>query len=76
MDVDRGLAGLASDSGENGLSGLSGSAAFLKNCEANSWYGAAMSIQLVSTPASRFCRSVSLSRMGRTAAWWAAPIRS
>ena len=28
-----------SDSGEKGLSGLSGSAAFLKNCTANSWYG-------------------------------------
>lgn len=34
-----------SDSGEKGLSGLSGSAAFLKNWAANSWYGSAMSSQ-------------------------------
>lgn len=57
-----------SDSGEKGLSGLSGSAAFLKNCTANSWYGVAMSSHAFSTPPSRASRSVSRSSTSRTAA--------
>ncbi len=65
-----------SDSGEKGLSGLSGSAAFLKNCTANSWYGVAMSSQTFSTPARRASRSVSRASTSRTAAWCSAAIRS
>jgi hypothetical protein len=72
MDSSRGPL----DSGENGLSGESGSAAFLKNCAANSWYGSATSSQAFSTPARRACRSVSRSRTDRTATWCSAAIRS
>ena len=72
MDSSRG----PSDSGEKGLSGLSGSAAFLKNCAANSWYGSATSSHAFSTPAIRASRSFSRSSTGRTATRCSAPIRS
>ncbi len=65
-----------SDSAEKGLSGLSGSAAFLKNCTANSWYGVAMSSHTFRTPASRASRSVSRARTSRIATLCSVAIRS
>ncbi len=46
------------DSSLNGESGLDGSAAFLKNGAANSWFGSATSSQASSTPSSRSANDV------------------
>ena len=60
----------SADSGENGDSGLVGSAAFLKNVPANSWYGAATATHEVSTPRSRAAKSDSRSSTSCAAARW------